>query len=658
MFTSKIAVIILSVLFAVTGYVNADVVLAGPRSDDGIVAYTNSEIGRVFLEHLKIEIESAGDMNRQQLQQRNLVVVGTVQNNRFIKRLVEAKFVDNIDKQQGYSIRCGPNPHDESRWILAIVGADENGALYGLRDLEHYYLKNFTVEVGKLSAKSFSATDYPHIEYRGHWVWGCNMPDKKSWMENMSRWKMNELIHWDNYPPEKAKEYVDFAHSRGIRVVWGFGWGWNPDWNFEIPERFDHGTGKGVQMCGSSEFNKKFYQREILNKVRNLYVPTGCDGIYFQAFTEVPKCQCTDCKAKSKGRIMLEFVNPIVDAIKKEFPDLWISCGVHANLGYYAEMKELDERCNIYWENCDSGTSIRGEYEDFGYINKTLPYSHGFSKTCPADPPYTEESLEAWMKGNQHRYRLAGDIDTYYSYMRNMQKWSGKLLGKKSTRKHGTTVADHSVFCRRTPFLHIALAESQWNPDMDTEERVDAIVDFLDIRSRIPKSSSLTIQHDAVGKAVKLKKKYSQKYTAGGEKALIDGKISVTPVVSDKRWQGYEGVDLEVVIDLGTIRSISSLSSGYLRCVDPGVFLPRQVEYSISEDGREYKSAGVVKCDVSQRYGNSIRKTFLVHGLDLVGRYIRVKAENVSDIPEWHRAKGRKAWLFVDEIMVNPVMID
>ncbi len=425
--------------------------MIAPRADDGIEAYTNSEVGRVFLEHLEVAVENAVDISHEQLRGSNLVAVGTVGNNRLIKRLVETGFVKSIEKQQGYSISCAPDPRDNSRWILVIVGADTNGALYGLRDLEHYYLKNFKVEDGKLLAESFAATDYPRIEYRGHWVWGCNMPDKKAWMENMSRWKLNELIHWDNYPPEKAKEYVDFAHSRGIRVIWGFGWGWNPDWNFEIPEGFDHGTGKGVQMCGSSEFNKKFYQREILKKVRNLYVPTGCDGIYFQAFTEVPKCRCELCKAKSKGRIMLEFVNPIVDAIKKEFPDLWISCGVHANLGYYAEMKELDPRCNIYWENCDSGTSIRGEYEDFGYINKTLPYSHGFSKTCPADPPYTEESLQAWMKGNENRYRLEGDIDTYYNYMRNMQKWSANFLGKKSTQKHGTTVADHSVFCRRTP---------------------------------------------------------------------------------------------------------------------------------------------------------------------------------------------------------------
>jgi hypothetical protein len=40
--------------------------------------------------------------------------------------------------------------------------------------------------------------------------------------------------------------------------------------------------------------------------------------------------------------------------------------------------------------------------------------------------------------------------------------------------------------------------------------------------------------------------------------------------------------------------------------------------------------------------------------LDSQGRYVRVHAENVGKIPGWHRAAGRRAWLFVDEILVNP----
>lgn len=310
------------------------------------------------------------------------------------------------------------------------------------------------------------------------------MPNKKAWLENMSRWKLNELIHWDNYPPEKAREYVEYAHDRGIRVIWAFGWGWIPDWNFRIPPEFDRGKGTGVLMCSSSDFNRKFLREEILRKIREDYAPTGCDGIYFQSFTECPKCECDRCKGKTMGQLMLEFVNPMVDAIKEEFPDLFISCGIHANFGKFESLKQLDPRCNILWENCDSGVSVRGEDEDFGYIYKGmpgcgLPAGHNFSKTCPADPSYTEESLRRWMASNAELYKIKGPMEDYYSYMQMLQKWSENFLGKRSSNKHSSTVAGGSVFCRRTPFMHVALAEACWNPNLETEEAVDAIVEFL-----------------------------------------------------------------------------------------------------------------------------------------------------------------------------------
>jgi hypothetical protein len=362
-----------------------------------------------------------------------------------------------------------------------MAGADAVGALYALRDLEHYHLDGFRVEDGRLSLPAFIRRDHPRIEYRGHWIWGCNMPDKKAWIENMSRWKLNELIHWDNHVPARAKEYVDFAHERGVRMVWGFGWGWVPEWNYDLPEQFDHGQGDRVEMCPSSELNLAFFRREILRKIREEYAPTGCDGIYFQSFTECPKCECPRCRKKTMGELMLDFVNPIVADVKAEFPDLWISCGIHHDLGDYAHLRRLDPRCSIYWENCVSGTSVRGADEDFGYIHKGIHYGHGFGKDCPADPPYTEESLAEWMASNEQHYAVPGGRDNHYLYMTFLQRWAGRFLAKRSVNKHACLVADHSVFCRRTPFRLVALAEAQWNPDLPTRHTVDRLLTWLEM---------------------------------------------------------------------------------------------------------------------------------------------------------------------------------
>ncbi|MHB9131789.1 MAG: hypothetical protein ACYDBB_11960 [Armatimonadota bacterium] len=463
-------------------------IIIGPSEDTaGIEGYTSRELRRVFCEHLHIELPAytpvtVGDHGPIDS---DMIVLGTCDNNPVLRQLLQEGLLPEPTQAQGYAIRCGPHPADARRKLLAIAGADPAGALYALRDIEHYHLASFRNDGGRLVMEPFERAEYPRIEYRGHWVWGCNMPDKPAWIENMSRWKLNELIHWDNYPPERAREYVDFAHERGVRVVWGFGWGWVPEWNYTLPAEFDRGQGDGVEMCSSNPFNREFLRREILRKVREEYAPTGCDGIYFQAFTECPKCQCPRCADRTMGELMLDFVNPIVDDLQREFPHLWISCGIHHDFGDFSYLKSLDPRCNVLWENCEAGTSVRGEDEDFGYLYKSIPYGHGYSATCPADPSYTEASLQEWMAGNAHLYTLNGGWKTHCQYLEFMQNWGRRFLGKRSTQKHAGVVADHAVFCRRTPFPHVALAEAQWNPERDTEATVDGLLTFLGMKETV-----------------------------------------------------------------------------------------------------------------------------------------------------------------------------
>jgi hypothetical protein len=441
--------------------------IAPPESTPGIEGYTTRELRRIFRER-GLALPA--------------VVLGT-RDHPALAQLIRAGFLPEPTRAQGYAMRYGAHPDDPRRQVLAIAGADPVGALYALRDLEHYHLP----------LVPFSRAEAPRIEYRGHWSWGCNMPDKRAWIENMSRWKLNELIHWDNYPPAEAADYVAFAHERGVRVVWGFGWGWVPAWNFTLPADFDHGVGEGVEMCGSSPANLAFFRREIARKVREVYAPTGCDGIYFQAFTECPKCQCPRCATRTMGELMLDFVNPIVDDLQREFPSLWLSCGIHADFGDFAYLKDLDPRCNLFWENCDAGTSVRGDDEDFGYIYKSIPYGHGYSADCPADPAYTEASLREWLDRTAAWYTVAGGLADHHRYLAYLQNWGRRFLGKPSGQKHASVVADHAVFCRRTPFPHAALAEAQWDPTRDTAATVDGLLAFLGMTDAVQQAPALTV---------------------------------------------------------------------------------------------------------------------------------------------------------------------
>ena len=120
------------------------------------------------------------------------------------------------------------------------------------------------------------------------------------------------------------------------------------------------------------------------------------------------------------------------------------------------------------------------------------------------------------------------------------------------------------------------------------------------------------------------------------------------------QWFGFHGVDLDAVVDLGREMPIHRLGAHFLQSTSVGIFLPATVEFAVSSNGKDFHAAAKVKPKVPQQKPGPLTETIGVDGLDVTARYVRVRAANVGRIPDWHGAKGLKAWLFVDEILVNP----
>jgi predicted alpha-1,2-mannosidase len=154
------------------------------------------------------------------------------------------------------------------------------------------------------------------------------------------------------------------------------------------------------------------------------------------------------------------------------------------------------------------------------------------------------------------------------------------------------------------------------------------------------------------GWSVKLNSEYHHNYTGGGADGLIDG-IKGSNNFHTDAWQGYEGVDLDAVIDLGQTKNISLISASFLQNTGSWIFYPKNIEYFVSNDGTNfssiYKIENVVTSDQSETGIKDFDKTF--EGIDT--RFIKVVATNVGVCPSWHIASGGKAWLFIDEIIVR-----
>ena len=151
---------------------------------------------------------------------------------------------------------------------------------------------------------------------------------------------------------------------------------------------------------------------------------------------------------------------------------------------------------------------------------------------------------------------------------------------------------------------------------------------------------------------MRLRSAYSVQYTGGGDGALADG-LRGRQDFRLGGWQGYEGNNLDAVLDLDSVRTIASASLGCLQDNSSWIFFPTEVEFSFSADSISWEHSVSVQNDVSPRQTVVQIKEFAARPGLVRARYIRVRAVNLGVCPGWHRGAGGKAWLFADEIVVQ-----
>ena len=154
------------------------------------------------------------------------------------------------------------------------------------------------------------------------------------------------------------------------------------------------------------------------------------------------------------------------------------------------------------------------------------------------------------------------------------------------------------------------------------------------------------------GRSITHKNAHSHVYTAGGEMALIDQQRGDEDFRCGA-WQGWQGSDMDAVIDLGKKQRVNALTMSCLQAQEIWIMLPSQVEYLVSDNGKDFRSVGVVKHDNPARKGGSFIHEFTKKFKGLSTRYVQVKVTNFGQLPEWHKGAGGDAWIFADEITIK-----
>jgi hypothetical protein len=161
--------------------------------------------------------------------------------------------------------------------------------------------------------------------------------------------------------------------------------------------------------------------------------------------------------------------------------------------------------------------------------------------------------------------------------------------------------------------------------------------------------SNAYTNHLAKGKPYSLAVNPGQNYMAEGNHSLTDGKRGSPNYFV--LWQGFEGVDFSAVVDLGQQTEFNYVGAEFLQNLASWIFYPQELKVSISDDGTVFREIAMFDSLSSadplliREQGQKVET--------VKAKYVKFDAKAQKTCPDWHIGHGGKAWLFVDELIVD-----
>lgn len=151
--------------------------------------------------------------------------------------------------------------------------------------------------------------------------------------------------------------------------------------------------------------------------------------------------------------------------------------------------------------------------------------------------------------------------------------------------------------------------------------------------------------HKAVHKTIKFEHLPHKKYGGNGVDVALNSILASSERFNDSEWLGFSGTDAIAVIDFGEQMTIQQVKTRFFKGEAYWIYLPKALEVEYSNDGKIFQSLAMTKTIDT--------KNTLLNFPPTQVRFLKIKATNFGTIPIGAAGAGHKAWLFLDEIMVN-----
>lgn len=405
------------------------------------------------------------------------IYLGTKNNNKFIKN----NSSKTLTKSQEYAISV-------KNEVTVIEGFDDLGMLYGAIDFYNKYIVKFEfphddrycVNFFKDAMPDFEFSSSPAVNDRGIWTWGHVIYDYRDFIDNMMKLKMNTIIIWNDYVPVNSKEMVNYAHSCGIKIYWGFAWGWDTNCN----------------LISIDDLKTK--SNEIFAKFKRDYASLGGDGIYFQSFTEL---KTETLGGKLIADAVTEFVNDTSLLFYEEYHDIEIQFGLHATSvkDRLEFIKKTDKRIRIVWEDCGSFpfsyipndldtfnetkklaeeiAVLRGNDDKFGVVTKGLTKLSWFEFSHLEGPLYIGTSSKAMKENRIARKRKIWKYLQAY-WLTNSDKVY-EMIKTMASAKNGdlvvTALVEDGMFEENIMFPVALFSEMLWDNKTEINQMINEV---------------------------------------------------------------------------------------------------------------------------------------------------------------------------------------
>lgn len=272
---------------------------------------------------------------------KNAIILGLYDRSTLVRQYVGEDEVE----ENGFLIKVMKDPACAEGRLVILTARDEQELFYAAVSFLDDYLPTHAPAFGavRMPQQIFDAPleEYRYREHASHktrsiFTWGHPINDYRAYIDTMARAKLNQLIIWNDHVPVNVRDVIAYAHSYGIEILFGYAWGWIDGCN---------------QITDISDARLQELKEQVIRHYETHYADIGCDGIYFQSFTERHD-------AYIGGRLIAEavttFVNDTAEALLQKYPRLKLQFGLHALSvhDHLDEIAKVDQRVEILWEDC------------------------------------------------------------------------------------------------------------------------------------------------------------------------------------------------------------------------------------------------------------------------------------------------------------------